>query len=107
MWRDTTVLLVCMSVGAVIGLVIRRRSPEACRRYAKWSVNPQRWKLYALGMVLFVLLSLQDFVSGNIVRGWCCLALAILEAAGIVIVLRRRGHPTKLDNSDGSTTVAV
>jgi hypothetical protein len=63
----------------VIGIALRRRRPEWCKRYVKFCSH-RKWWLYGSGVLLFSILAVNAHVSAHPYLAAFYLAFALLEA---------------------------
>lgn len=89
MWSDVIFFCGNVVLGALVGLLVARLAPSACKRFAEWSLNPKRTLLFAVGGVFFLLCSVTAFAAGRIVYGVVGVAMALLEATAFWMARQR------------------
>ncbi|MBT7317832.1 MAG: hypothetical protein HN844_01285 [Planctomycetes bacterium] len=76
----TLLILVSISlpVGLILGLISRKKFPESCKRYTKYSLD-RKWPIFAFGALLFGALAVLSFLTGRVYFGWFFVAFACFE----------------------------
>ncbi|MCX8266901.1 MAG: hypothetical protein OTI37_04740 [Planctomycetota bacterium] len=72
------IISIAAPIGLVLGLILRLKFPESCKKLTKYSLNA-RWKLFTFGVVLFAALAVASFMTGNVYQGWLCVGFTCLE----------------------------
>jgi hypothetical protein len=93
---------IALPIGLVLGLIVRMKFPESCKKLTKHSLNAQ-WKLFSFGVVLFGALAVAAFMTDKVYHGWLlvgftCLELWCLITAGFKPLSKEMEN--KIDKSD-------
>lgn len=78
-----TVLAIGLSLGLLIGVALRKAKPAWCRSYAKFC-RSRKWWLFAVGILLFLGLTIGSFARGRHLFGVLFATFLCLEAFAFV-----------------------
>lgn len=72
-------IAVCVPIGLLAGVLLRKTSPKACQSYTKFCLN-RKWWFFLLGLLMFFALSVMSFVTDRSYNGYLFVAFAALQA---------------------------